>query len=99
MTTNPTPTPAGAQEAVSGLLGRRFPIEQEFAVVVTAMNAGRIDGAQAIASLTAIHERFVRETAERAWNEGVEAHATSVGPPTVTEMRTRNPYAAKEADR
>lgn len=33
------------------------PIDQEFAVVVGALLAGRIDGQQAIASLTAIHER------------------------------------------
>lgn len=43
--------------------GPRFPYterpaEQEFAVVVAALLAGRIDGQQAIASLTALHERM-----------------------------------------
>jgi hypothetical protein len=35
------------------------PIDQEFAAVVAALLAGRIDGQQAVASLTAIHNRAV----------------------------------------
>jgi hypothetical protein len=38
----------------------RFPVEQEFAVVVAALLAGRLDGQQAVASLVAIHNREAR---------------------------------------
>jgi hypothetical protein len=35
------------------------PIEEEFAVVVAALLAGRIDGQQAVASATAIAAKFI----------------------------------------
>ena len=39
----------------------------EFAAVITALMAGKIDGQQAIASATAVHERLVGEVRESAW--------------------------------
>lgn len=44
-------------ERVAEVEARRQHIEQEFAVVVAALLDGRIDGRQAVASLTAIHLR------------------------------------------
>jgi hypothetical protein len=42
------------------------PIEEEFAVVVAALLAGRIDGQQAVASLAAIHKREATKESEAA---------------------------------
>jgi len=54
------------------------PIEQEFAVVVAALLAGRIDGRQSTLSLTAIHvARLVAVEAEREAAEHVAAVRTA----------------------
>lgn len=54
------------------------PIDQEFAVVVAALLAGRIDGQQAIASLAAIHTAHL--AAILADPETVEAVAQVMDP-------------------
>ena len=47
----------------------RFPVDEEFAATVACLLAGRMDGQQAVATLTAIHERIVREHTGRALAE------------------------------
>ena len=106
VTTNPTPTPAGAQEAVSVLPEGISANETHAFLEALLDDEYGTQGWNDLGSLrritravNAYFAAIVRKTGERAWNEGVEAHTTSVGPPTVTEMRARNPYATKEADR
>ena len=60
-------------ETIANLRESQRPMEQEFAVVIAALLAGRCDGKQAVASATAIH---VRE-ATRLRAELVEARAVA----------------------
>lgn len=71
----PTPTTNGPETANLGdragaaevtCCGERFPVDQEFAVVVAALLAARIDGQQAIASLVAIHNRILAARVDAA---------------------------------
>lgn len=97
MTTNPTPTPAGAQEAFSGLL-----TAQQIEVLDRALEA---DGCHGFFTdhgtwIAAVNDAL-RETAERAWNEGyTSGHSNAMrrmsdepNAPT-----SPNPYATKEPD-
>jgi hypothetical protein len=56
-------------EAERAVQPRRYSASEEFAATVACLLAGRMDGQQAVATLTAIHEGILREHTDRALAE------------------------------
>jgi hypothetical protein len=56
-------------EAEREVQPRRYSASEEFAATVACLLAGRMDGQQAVATLTAIHEGILREHTDRALAE------------------------------
>lgn len=107
MTTNPTPTPAGAQagsERASAAVLSTIDRASLAAVVACDFHGPEYGECSACVERVERIEEFVnaalRETAERAWNEAVEAvaWASANGPDPLRYVAENNPYAAKEAD-
>ena len=109
MTTNPTPTPAGAQEAVSGLPEGISANETHAFLEALLDDEYGTQGWNDLGSLrritraaNAYFAAIVRKTGERGWNEGyTSGHSNAMrrmsdepNAPT-----SPNPYAAKEAGR
>lgn len=106
MTTTPTPTPAGAQEGSERASGADLPnIDRASLTPVVACDFHGPEYGECSACVERVEriEEFIndalRETAERAWNEGFMNAASQDHPAFPRVRRWDNPYAAKEADR